>query len=111
MECMWSEVLWEPQVVMGMSLYFTRFLVSVLLNGKWEEALVDTGCGCMLVRQVVGHPLEEQLHIFCIHGDVQEYSTVMARIQVAGRSFWCSVGEVLHLDNLVLVQAGRYYRG
>lgn len=70
------------------------------MEGQWRHYGQH---GLTLVGHVEGTPLAKMLQIRCIHGDVRDYLTVMAHIQVAGQHFRCGVLVVMHLDSPVLL--------
>lgn len=64
MECTWSKALRGPQVITAGLDSFTHLVISVLLNGRQEDWLVNAGCGQTLVWQAEGTSLAEILVVF-----------------------------------------------
>ncbi len=80
--------------------------VSVLLNGKSVEALIDTGCAQTLVqKQYVPRELWEEntVSICCVHGDKSDLPTAELYIEVNGQPYLMRVGVAVTLPYPVIL--------
>lgn len=88
---------------MPTALIWTALTLTVMLNGVEVGALINTGCGRILVKWAKGPYTPEVLRMQCIHGDVREYCTKMVTIGTGSQTFTCQVGMVSRLDCGVLI--------
>ena len=106
-ECAWAEA------CTGMSKVGEEnhpgWVVEAKVNGQMKKALVDTGCSKTLVKELEGERLPEIAVIRCIHGDVKEYATTMAEVEVDGLKRDMEVGIVPGMTREMLL--GRDWPG
>lgn len=93
----------EPQVERQGEEWFQQSVALVVLNRRKEMALLDTGCGQLLARQVQGPHMPDCRLLKCVHDDIKDYPVVVVCLQVVGKSFCCGVGIVSSQDCMVLL--------
>lgn len=72
MRCNWVWALQKPKVESPRKGEFSWLVVQMVLNGKQETALVDTGCGRTLIRHAEGPRVPKIMQLKCIHGDIRK---------------------------------------
>ncbi|XP_078244616.1 uncharacterized protein LOC140705774 [Pogona vitticeps] len=73
------------------------------VNGEKKQALIDTGCGRTLVRDIKLEGVEEGFTVKCIHGDSKTYKTTWAEVKVGEEKRKMKVGIVPGLSREMLL--------
>ena len=77
--------------------------VEAWVNGEEKKALIDTGCGKTLVRELQGDKKHEGLAMRCIHGDLKNYQTMWANVKVGTKERQMNIGVVPGLSREMLL--------
>lgn len=87
MDCLMIKTLRGTQV--GVQCAQDCFTISVSVGGQHVWALVDTGCGHILVKRAKGPWTPEILQMKCIGADVRECQTKQVCLWILRQIFTC----------------------
>uniref|UniRef100_A0ABM5FT88 CCHC-type domain-containing protein n=1 Tax=Pogona vitticeps TaxID=103695 RepID=A0ABM5FT88_9SAUR len=80
-----------------------RWEIDAWVNGEKKRALIDTGCGKTLVRDLPGDKKDEGFSVRCIHGDLKRYQTMWANVKVGQEERRMNIGVVPGLSREMLL--------
>uniref|UniRef100_A0ABM5FW80 CCHC-type domain-containing protein n=1 Tax=Pogona vitticeps TaxID=103695 RepID=A0ABM5FW80_9SAUR len=80
-----------------------RWEIDAWVNGMKKRALIDTGCGTTLVRDLPGDKKDGGLSVRCIHGDLKKYQTMWATVKVGDDERHMKIGVVPGLTREMLL--------
>ncbi|XP_078232779.1 uncharacterized protein LOC140707593 [Pogona vitticeps] len=80
-----------------------RWEVEAWVNGEKKKALIDTGCGKTLVRDLPGEKTNTGLTVRCIPGDLKNYQTMWANVCMGKEERKMTIGVVPGLSREMLL--------
>ena len=100
-DCLWVSHLAQP--VESKTSSTECWEIDTWVNGVKKKALIDTGCGKTLVRELLGDKKDEGLSVRCIHGDFKKYQTMWATVKVGTEERRMNIGIVPGLSREMLL--------